>query len=84
MLEKMCISGISMFINTNTACKPENIGLKEVQKYIIHDKHQRQLCRTKLTVFMNSRNCEKAIEHLGFMCQHLDERSTIFFQGKFL
>lgn len=84
MREKLWISAISIFINKNTSCEPENIGLKEVQKYIIHDKHQRQLCRTNLTVSIISRNCEKFIENLEFMCKHLDKKSAIFFQGKVL
>lgn len=75
--------GILSFVNKNTSCEPESILLREVQKYIIHDKHKRQLCRTKLSVYINNRNCEKAIEDLKYICQHLDEKSTIFFQRMF-
>lgn len=74
--------GISSFVNKNTSCKPENLLLREVQKYIIIDKHQRQLCRTKITVSINSRNYKKVIEDLKYGCQHLDGNSTIFFQCK--
>ncbi|XP_052680086.1 uncharacterized protein LOC128160800 [Crassostrea angulata] len=74
--------GISSFVNKNTSCKPENILLREVQKYIILDKHQRQLCRTKITVSIKSRKGEKVIEDLKYACQHLDGNSTIFFQCK--
>uniref|UniRef100_A0A8W8LVV4 Uncharacterized protein n=1 Tax=Magallana gigas TaxID=29159 RepID=A0A8W8LVV4_MAGGI len=72
--------GISSFVNKNTSCKPENLLLREVQKYIILDKHQRQLCRTKITVSIKSRKGEKVIEDLKYGCQHLDGNSTIFFQ----
>lgn len=74
--------GISSFVNKNTSCKPENLLLREVQKYIILDKHQRQLCRTKITVSIKSRKGEKVIEDLKYGCQHLDGNSTIFFQCK--
>lgn len=80
--EIIWLLGISSFVNKNTSCKPENLWLREVQKYIILDKHQRQLCRTKITVSINSRNCKKVIEDLKYGCQHLDGNSTIFFQCK--
>lgn len=75
--------GISFFIKyagRNTSCELRNIELTEMRKYIIRDRQQRKLCRTKITVSINSRKCEKTIAGLFVFCQSTQENSSIFFQ----
>nr|XP_022297237.1 uncharacterized protein LOC111106733 [Crassostrea virginica] len=74
--------GISLFINNtskNTFCPAKNVELKTIWKDIIHDKHDRPLCRTTLTVSINSIQCEKTVADLNFLCQ-LNENLSIYFQ----
>ena len=77
------ILGISLFINNtskNAFCPSKNFELKKIRKDIIHDKHDRPLCRTTLTVSINSSQCEKTVVDLNFLCQ-LNENLSIYFQG---
>ncbi|XP_078341369.1 uncharacterized protein LOC111109735 [Crassostrea virginica] len=74
--------GISLFINNtskNAFCPSKNFELKKIRKDIIHDKHDRPLCRTTLTVSINSSQCEKTVGDLNFLCQ-LNENLSIYFQ----
>lgn len=76
-------SGISFFImhaGRNSPCELKNIELTEIRKYIIHDQQQRKLCRTKITMSIISRKCEKTISNLFYFCQSTRENSSIFFQ----
>ncbi|XP_078340551.1 uncharacterized protein LOC111106733 [Crassostrea virginica] len=75
--------GISLFINNtskNAFCPSKNFELKKIRKDIIHDKHDRPLCRTTLTVSINSSQCEKTVGDFNFLCQ-LNENLSIHFQG---
>ncbi|XP_078341368.1 uncharacterized protein LOC144627662 isoform X2 [Crassostrea virginica] len=74
--------GISLFINNtskNASCPSKNVEMKKIRKDIIHDKHDRPLCRTTLTVSINSSQCEKTVVDLNFLCQ-LNENLSIYFK----
>lgn len=76
-------SGISFFImhaGRNSSCEHGNIELIEMRKYTIRDWQQRKLCRTKITMSINSKKCEKTITDLLAFCQRTQENSSIFFQ----
>lgn len=64
-------------------CESDNMALTEIRKFIIYDKHQRPLCRTKVTVFIHSGNCEKTIVELKYFCKNLEETQDfkVYFQG---
>lgn len=70
-----------MHAGRNSSCEHGNIELIEMRKYTIHDWQQRKLCRTKITMSINSKTCEKTISDLLAFCQRTQENSSIFFQG---
>nr|XP_034307788.1 uncharacterized protein LOC117683083 [Crassostrea gigas] len=74
---------ISLVIDDmNSSCNSENTSLTEIRKSIINNDHRRPLCRTKLTVSMSSKQCEKTIMGLEYYCQHPDEyKPNVFVQG---
>lgn len=75
--------GISLFIlnaGRNSSCEHSNIELIEMRKYTIRDWHQRKLCRTKITMSINSKTCEKTNSDLFAFCQRTKEKSSIFFK----
>lgn len=65
----------------NSSCEHSNIEVLEMRKYTIRDWHQRKLCRTKITMSINSKKCEKTNSDLFAFCQRTKEKSSIFFQG---
>nr|XP_022300625.1 uncharacterized protein LOC111108831 [Crassostrea virginica] len=74
--------GIKLFINNtskNAFCPSKNVELKTIWKDIIHDKHDRPLCRTTLTVSINSIQCEKTVVELSLLCQG-NEYLSVYFQ----
>lgn len=70
-----------MHAGRNSSCEHGNIELIEMRKYTIRDWQQRKLCRTKITMSINSKKCEKTISDLIAFCQRTQENSSIFFQG---
>lgn len=81
------LTGISLFLkNTRSLCKSEYMDLTEIRKFIIYDKHQRPLCRTKVTVFIDSRHCDTILEELKYMCENFKEKQNfkVYFQGLIL
>ena len=84
-LTDMCVIflGISLFINNtskNAFCPSKDVELKKIRKDIIHGKHDRPLCRTTLTISINSIQCEKTVVELSLLCQG-NENLSIYFQG---
>lgn len=62
------------------------MDLTEIRKFIIYDKHQRPLCRTKVTVSIDSGHCDKTLEEFKYMCENLKDKQNfkVYFQGMIL
>ncbi|XP_078309577.1 uncharacterized protein LOC144617968 [Crassostrea virginica] len=73
---------LELFINNtpkNALCPSKNVELIKIWKDIINYKHDRPLCRTTLTISINSIQCEKTVFELSLLRQG-NENLSIYFQ----
>jgi hypothetical protein len=63
----------------NSKCTYHDMQLEEIRKYIIHDVHQRPLCRTMMTVSIDTTQCMDTIAEVEHLCK---QPKSIYFQGK--
>ncbi|XP_056000843.1 uncharacterized protein LOC130048285 isoform X1 [Ostrea edulis] len=72
-------TGIFLYMG-KSSCTYKDTQLEEIKKYIVQDSHQRSLCRTMMTMSINTKQCKETIDKLQHICK---QPKSIYFQDCF-
>ncbi|XP_056000835.1 uncharacterized protein LOC125654064 [Ostrea edulis] len=76
---KTMYTGIFLYMG-KSSCIYKGTQLEEIKKYIVQDSHQRSLCRTMMTMSIDTTQCKEIIDKLQHICK---QPKSIYFQDCF-